>query len=552
MSFDGTMLSYVTKELSETLEKGRINKIYQLSDFTFLFTIRRQKTHTLLISASRQSARIHLTGADYEKPMQPPMFCMFLRKHLEGARIEAIAQKDNDRIATFTIATTNELGDRVKLYLIFEALGKDANLILTDQDHKVLDCLHHTHPLETARTMIPSATYDYPEDDRVNPFDKDALENRLETTPISDHKDLLGNIQGISPLFAKEYLHRKSIDPRTSLHAMLHEAKFQILESDKLYFSYFDITHIRGARTLLETPSELLDHIFSKREYKERYKQQSKDLRTIITRETKKQQRKVEKLTRQLGKTEDADTLRKMGELLLSYQYSIEKGDRETTVHDYYDNLPITIPLDPEKTPVENANLYFEKFKKQKKSIPHLKRQLIRAKNELSYFRVLESQLDHGDLHDLAEIREELRDYGYVRQTQKTKKLSKKAKHLRFKDERGVTILVGKNNRQNAEITHKIADYNHVWFHVQNAPGSHVVAKERLKNLTETTIRTAAQLAAYYSKMRDSSSVAVDYTEVRNIKKIPGQKPCFVTYRNQKTIYIDPDPDFIAKLSENK
>ncbi len=553
MSFDGVLMHHVIQELHETLRAGRISKIYQLHDFSFLFHIRREKTKHLLISPSPHNTRMHLTKGQYDKPMQPPLFCMFLRKHIEGARIEKITQHNNDRIALFTLNTTNELGDSVNRTLIYEALGKDGNLILVDDSDTILDCLNHTHPLEDRRTMIPGAKYHYPEDDRINPFDREKSKTLLATQRIDAPKALVEHFQGIGPLFATEWYQRRKDDGHETLMAMLEEKNYTMAKGKKIVFANIDLTHYRGEKTTFTSPSELIDHVFTDMMDKNRYNQEYKTLKQFIERQIKKQTRKIENLNKDLNANMQADENRIKGDLILSNQHKIKKGDRSVTLHDYEHQKDVNITLEPTKSPVENANRYFHAYKKQKKSLPHLKRQIVKSKNERTYFNLLESQLAHADLNDLEEIKEELQNYGYLKKrTGKKKQASRKAKPLRFIDDNGVEILVGKNNKQNGELTHKVADYNHVWFHVQSFQGSHVIVKTTWNNLTETTIRTAAHLAAYFSKMRHSSSVAVDYTEIRNIKKIPGQKPCFVTYTKQKTIYIDPDETFIKTLKQPK
>lgn len=549
MSFDGLALKRIIEELKTVLIHGRIDKIYQLEDFSFLFYVRKQKRQQLLISASKHQTRMHLTNDSYEKPMNPPLFCMLLRKHLESAYIIDIEQKDNDRIVTFTLRGTNELGDTAKRYLIFEALGKDANLILTDDQYKILDALNHTHPFdEVQRTMIPSANYIYPEDNRINPFDSEARQAFFKTTTIDNTKALLNHFQGVAPQFAKEFIYRKNKDQNTLMQTMIKENTPQIIEAKKMAFSVYDLTHLQGEKQRYHSPSEMLDKFYTLKDSKEKFQQRNKDLNQLIAKHLKKQTRKIEQLNQDLKKAEKSDIYKTKGNLILANQHHINPGDVNLEAFDYETETAIDITLDRHLTPIENAQTYFKRYKKLKKSKPHIKREIIKAKNERTYFRLLESQLQDTNLSDLEEIREELSQYGYIKPSKRNKKLSKKANYLLYKDALGMEILVGKNNIQNAQITHKEARPHHVWFHVQGAPGSHVVVKATLDQLKETTIRSAAQLAAYHSKMRYSSSVPVDYTDVKNVKKIPGQKPCFVKYSNQKTIYIDPDETFIKTL----
>ncbi len=551
MSFDGLTLKRVIEELQTTLIGGRIDKIYQLEDFSFLFYVHKKKRHQLLISASKHQTRTYLSEKRYEKPMNPPLFCRLLRKHLEGAYIKNIEQKANDRIMIITLQGRDSLGDITERLLIFEALGKDANLVLLDQNQVILDALNHTHPFDDVdRTMIPSAKYIYPEDERIDPFDKRAVASFFKQHTPTDVPAVLNQFQGVSPQFAKEFLHRPHQEAFKTFEAMVEENNPQVIEAKKMAFAVYDLTHIKGSKTPFDSVSAMLDYFFSQKDSKELFLQRNKDLTQFINKQLKKQTRKIERLNQDLKKALESETYKDYGNLILAHQHQIKAGDIEAKLFDYQANKEVIIPLDRKLSVVDNAQAYFKRYKKLKKSIPHIKRQIIKAKNERTYFRLLESQLQDVNLSDLEQMREELSAYGYIKPGKRSQKLSKKAGHIVYIDALGQEILVGKNNLQNAHITHEVAKANDVWFHVQGAPGSHVVVKAPLEELKETTIRTAAQLAAYHSKMRYSSSVPVDYTKIKNVKKIPGQKACFVKYTQQKTIYIDPDEDFVSSLKK--
>ncbi len=552
MSFDGIMLRRVIKELNNTLLSTRITKIYQLSEYDLLFQVRGKQNSTFLMSISPQYTRLHQTENTYDKPSHPPMFCMFLRKHIEGSRIEAIQQHHNDRIATFTLKTTNDLGDLTHKYLIFEALGKDANIILLDENKKVLDAIKHTGPFDQQdRTIVPGAQYRYPTDERINPYNEDTLTAFLEKTPLESVKDYLQNLSGISPLFIHEYKHRllPNIDRITLFKSMLQETNYNITLNKKATFSYLDLTHIDGVKTTFKTTTALFDTYFYERDTADKRKQKAKDLTQFVARQIDKLKNKREKLQKDLNKTDDLETIRRNGEFILSYQHLIKKGDKHLNITDYYTQTPVRIPLDPTKTPIQNSDAYFKRYKKRKTSIPYIKKEMRKAKHELEYFQVIESQIDQASLQDLEEIRSELQSLKYLKK--QTKKGKQKRTNITTYLFDNIEIMVGKNNLQNEKITHDLAKHNDVWFHVQNAPGSHVVVKSSFP-LKEDIIRAASNLAAYYSKLRHSSSVPVDYTEVRNIKKIPGKLPSFVRYSQQKTIYIDPDTTFIQSLKQKK
>lgn len=554
MSYDGIMMHHVVKDLNAHLLGNRITKIYQLSNYDLLFQTRGKENTRFLISTSPKYTRAHRTSNDYEKPLTPPMFCMFLRKHLEGSIIKGITQHGNDRVLTITVETLNELGDLTKKHLIYEALGKDSNIILTNDAYKILDVLKQSGPFDqNARTLIATASYIYPIDERINPYASNALNQLFSSVQFESVKDYLNHLSGVSPLAIKEMIHRSETLKITKLDALkliLEEESPTMIESSKSYYAPYHLTHIKGNQLDFETIGDLLDSFFYDRDIQDKRKQKAKDIESLIHKTIEKLKHKIEKLTHDLNKTSMQEALKKQGELILSYQHQIKKGDRVLSCLDYYTNETIKIELDPTKNAIQNSEAYFKRYKKIKASIPHIHKQIRIAKDDLDYFYLLKDQLNHANLSDIDTMRNELIDEGYIKKKHH-KSVQKKATYLVFKDPHGIEIMVGKNNLQNSKITHEIAKHFHVWFHVQNAPGSHVVVKEGFP-LKEETIRTAAQLASFYSTYKHSSSVAVDYTEVKNIKKIPGKRSCFVRYTNQKTIYIDPDETFIKALEQVK
>jgi predicted ribosome quality control (RQC) complex YloA/Tae2 family protein len=554
MSYDGIMMHHVVNDLNMHLLNNRITKIYQLSNYDLLFQTRGKENARFLISTSPKYARAHRTLNDYEKPLTPPMFCMFLRKHLEGAIIKSILQHGNDRVFTITVETLNELGDLTKKHLIYEALGKDSNIILTDESYKILDVLKQSGPFDiTARTLVATAMYAYPKDARVNPYDERALDQLFDSHHFESVHDYLSHLSGVSPLAIKEMQFRSETEKITNLKALktiIHEHSPSIIEGKKSVYAPYTLTHLHEEATLYPDTTSLLDAFFYERDNQDKRKQKAKDIQSLVHKTIEKLKHKIEKLDHDLKKTSLIDTLKKEGELILSYQHLIKKGDRTLECIDYYTNQPIKISLDPTKTAIQNSEAYFKRYKKIKASIPHIHKQIRLAKDDLEYFYLLADQLNHASLSDIDSIRNELIDEGYIKKKHQ-KSLQKKATHITYIDALGTEIMVGKNNLQNSKITHELAKHFHIWFHVQNAPGSHVVVKQGFP-LEETTIRTAAMLASYYSTYKHSSSVAVDYTEVKNIKKIPGKRSCFVRYTDQKTNYIDPDEAFIKTLTIKK
>jgi len=553
MSFDGNIVKRITNELYEILNTGRINKIYQLSKNDLLFVINTKTgKKQLLVSNSPSYSRVHLTEMVYEKPDTPPMFCMFLRKHFESGIIKDIYQITNDRVIVFVVQSRNELGDKVLKKFIVEVMGRHSNIIVTDENNKILEAIKHVMPFDNKeRTVFPGAIYQEPVSDKMNPYDKD-IRNEFLTNPENiNEKVLLNNFIGFSPLISKEIIWRfehskKSI--QLIFDEILAEQDPQIIFSKKDYFYYTNITHLEGERKHFDSVNSMLDRYYYEKDNIDIIKQKSKDLVKFIKNNIIKAKHKIEKLNKDLTKTNKRESLRVKGELIQANLNKIIKGDILLTCIDYYTNEEVTINLDEKLSPIKNSAKYFKKYKKLKASIPYIKIQIKRALIEIRYFEQLLHQVENSSLKDIEEIKDELIEKKYIKKKiTNNKKKKKKPNYDTYFDDEGIEILVGKNNIQNQFITHKLAKHNEIWFHAKEAPGSHVVVR-KTNPLSETTIRTAANLAAYFSRMKKSSSVPVDYVEVRYLKKVPGKITSFVTYKNNKTIYIDPDEDFIINL----
>ncbi len=552
MSFDGNILRKVTSELNETILTGRINKIYQLSKYDLLFIINAKSVkNQLLISSSPSYSRIHLSKMVYEKPSTPPAFCMFLRKHLEGGIIEKVSQISNDRIIIFDIRKRNELGDMSIKKLIFEVMGRHSNLIITDENFKILDAIKKVMPFDGKdRTIFPGAVYEIPSTNKIDPYNKPLRDKNLSIPKNINEKSFLDSFIGFSPLLAREIIYRfnKSETPiKEIFDTILEESNPQIINSRKDYFYFTSLNHLEGVSKEFDSVNELLDRYYYERDSIDIIKQKSKDIVKFIKNHISKAKTKIEKLNKDLINTSTRDKYKIKGELIQANLYNITKGDSVLKCLNYYDNTEVTIDLDIKKSPVQNSEKYFKKYKKLKTSIPYINRQIREANKEMKYFELLLHQVQNASLKDIEEIKDELIEKRYLKQKLVKPKRKKKPNFETYYDEEGTEILVGKNNIQNEYITHKLAKHNEVWFHVKGAPGSHVVVR-KIQPLSETNIRTASQLASYFSKLRGSSSVPVDYVEVRYIKKVPGKINSFVTYKNNKTIYIDPDEDLILNL----
>jgi predicted ribosome quality control (RQC) complex YloA/Tae2 family protein len=570
MSFDGIFTYLMTKELKETIESGRITKIHQPFKHELVLQIRaRGQNYKLLLSAHPTYARVHLTNEAYDNPAEPPMFCMLLRKHLEGSIIETVRQVDLDRIIIIEAKGRNEIGDLSVKQLIIEIMGRHSNIILVDkQTNTIIDSIKHLPPsVNRHRTVLPG--YEYiapPSHGKMNPLlvNEETILKKLDFNSGKLAEQLVQHFSGISPLFAKEAVFRAGVANRATLPksfiAMVEDVKQgrimpQIYYHDtKETFYVLPLTHLQGETKTFSTLSEMLDRFYFGKAERDRVKQQANDLERFIANEKAKNEKKLKKLEQTLKEAEKAEQYRLYGELLTANLYAIKRGDEQVEVINYYDEngSTVIIPLDPQKSPSENAQNYFQKYQKAKNSVHIVQEQIERTRQEVDYFERLLQQMESASPKDVEEIREELIEEGYLRARQT--KQAKKQKQGKIELEKyiasdGTEILVGKNNKQNDYLTNKLAHKDEIWLHTKDIPGSHVVI--RSKNPSEQTIIEAANLAAYFSKARQSSSVPVDYTRIRYVKKPSGAKPGYVIYENQQTIYVTPDEDLVIKMKKN-
>ncbi|MBE6137156.1 MAG: fibronectin-binding domain-containing protein [Erysipelotrichaceae bacterium] len=551
MSFDGIFLSRLIKEFN-ILKTGRISKVIESGDTDFILTIRaNRQNYNLMMSFSSDFSRIHLTNKEYNAPANPKSFTMFLRKHIEGYFVEDINIYHSDRIVYFTLTGYNEMQDFKRKYLICEVMGRYSNMILADQDFKIIEAIKHDGVGEYNRTILPNAIYEFPETNKLNPLNYtcDELINIAEERRLSNPKEYMNAFNGVSlnlsyPIFNVE-MHSKAF--YEYLHIDNKPCTF-INFKGKLDFYYhpFNNEVIDSYNTL----SELLDEFYYKADIQAKVKLKTNDLLTFINRQINKNKKKIEKLHQDKEDANRLDEYRIYGELLLSAP-NLKEKKKEIKVFNYYDNENIIVPLDIKYSIIENSNRYFKKYQKSKTSLLHIDEQIKIAENEIEYFDVLKYQLEAANINEAMEIQEELIEGKYIFKKDNKPRKKQKPKLLTYSLDNGTLISVGKNNIQNEYLTHKLAKGNEMWFHIKDGAGSHVVIHNE-GELTEEEIRTAANLAAYYSTMSESSSVAVDYTKIRNIKKIPGKRNCFVTYTHQKTIYIDPDKDYINELKVKK
>lgn len=569
MSFDGIVTRAITKELKEKLAGGRISKIYQPYKQELLLHIRANGGgFKLLISANPSYSRVHITNEAYDNPAEPPMFCMLLRKHLEGNVITSIEQIEMERIIKVETRGRNELGDETAKTLIIEIMGKHSNIILVDQERNlILDCIKHISPaVNRHRTLLPG--YEYmspPAQDKLNPLetDEETLLRKIDFNAGKIGQQIVSIYSGISPLFANEVVHLAGISGKqklavtfTSLVEKVKNEEYEpvmIATKDKDFFYVLPLTHKDGEVKEFFSPSVMLDRFYYGKAERDRVKQQGHDLERFIRNEKEKNEKKIKKLEKTLTDAKKAEEFQLFGELLTANMHAYKKGDSSIEVLNYYDenNGMISIGLDPLKTPSENAQSYFNKYQKAKKSVSFVLEQIEKAKEEVVYFESLLQQMEAASPKDIQEIREELQEEGYIkaRQTKGNKKHKPQKPSLEeYHSSSGMTILVGKNNKQNEYLTNKLAHREELWFHTKDIPGSHVVIRNGEPD--DQTIFEAATLAAYFSKARNSSSVPVDYTKIRNVKKPNGSKPGYVIYDNQQTLYVTPNEDTVLKLKK--
>lgn len=568
MPFDGFMTRAITHELSNTLIGGRVDKIYQPKYDQMTISVRNKgDNHVLYINCNGSQARIHLLKEKLENPQEPPLLCMILRKHLIGGVIQDITQLENDRIVRIDVDNTNELGYRVKKIIYIEIMGKYSNLILTDEDHNIIDAMKKiTHDQNAVREILPGVNYDPTVImNQKNPFTH--REELPQDSRSSTWRTIIKYFMGFSPAISKSICIKANLDPSRpyetltnveleNLHKELnhfltvmgkHEYQPQLFyEQDKLKdFYIYDIKQYELSPTkTMETTSELVEYFYRSKQAHERFSQRGGSLLKDLEQKVERTDFKLSKLQRELRDAEEREKYKVYADLISSHLHEIDNHQSKVTLPNFFEEgMPmLEIPLDSKKTAVENAQHYYKTYTKKKSASKMIRRQIIKTKNDLKYLQSVVHALKMAESNqDIDDIREELRDSGFLRQQRKKKKKKKKKNPwLEFKSPSGFKILCGKNNRQNAEITFKVSHRDDLWFHVKDYPGSHVILRSHDGNPSEDDILYAGQIAATYSSVSQGKNIAVDYTERRNVKKIPGAQPGMVNYSDFKTVHVDP------------
>lgn len=579
MAFDGIYLYSLVHDFKKSILNCKIDKINQPEKDEVILTLRKDRENIkLLISASSKFPRIHLTNISKPNPLQAPMFTMVMRKYLIGGRITNITQLNGDRIIQFHIESTDELGFNSKYILIVEIMGRHSNITLVrERDNKIMECIKHiSSAINTYRVLYPGVNYIYPpSSNKLNPFDFsfNELDVYLETNKIVLDELLFTNtFTGIGKPLSRNLYKSFLQDNDTINNYKIFNFFKNFIENISNNFSYniykendvfkdfycieLDIFNDKYSKINFDNPNILLDEFFTIKDKQDRLLSRSMDLQKLISTNIDRCNNKAKKLVNILKECSDKEKYKIYGDLLTSYIYMINKGQKEIKLLNFYNENEeeyICIQLDENKSPSENIQSFYKKYNKLKKSEESAVEQLEKNKDELQYLNsVLTNILNCENYIEIDDIKKELIETGYLRfrGNSKKNKKDKTSKPIHLVSSDGIDIYIGKNNIQNDYLTLKFANKNHLWLHTKNIPGSHVILCS--DNPSDEAIEEAAVLAAYYSKAKSSTKVPVDYTIVKNIKKPNGAKPGMVIYHTNYTIYTEPSNYNKLKFQDNK
>ena len=574
MAFDAFFLSAVVDEIRQQAMGARVEKIHQPSRDTVILLLRceggRQK---LLMAANPAAPRLHLTTANPENPDQPPMFCMLLRKHLSGGRLSGIEQIPMERWVSFVFDCTDEMGYPVQKRLVAELMGRTCNIYLLGADGRIIDCLRRIGLDDSQkRQALPGLYYQKPEPiTKKNPKELDAQGFReiLESPGADRLSDrLMDELGGLSPLVCREAAIYAAADPDARLEGgdtgVLAE-RLALFFAEHLnhprpyYYSAADGTPKQfafcpivqyGACREAEGFGALLDGFYTLKDRRDAMRQKSQTVRKTVNNLCQRLRRKMAVQEKELTATYDRERLRQLGDIVTANLHAVRRGQTELQAEDFYDEemKVVTIPLSPTLSPQQNAAKFYKDYTRMKNAEHELKHQLELGASELAYLQSVLEELDRADTEqELEEIRQELSDGGYLRRdTGKKRMKQSKLPPLRYESSDGMGIYVGRNNRQNDELTFRLAGKNDMWLHAQKVHGSHVIIAANGREVSDDTVTQAAQLAAYYSEARQGQNVPVDVTPVKQVKKPGGGKPGMVIYHTYRTVYVDP------KIGENR
>ncbi|KXZ39590.1 Predicted component of the ribosome quality control (RQC) complex, YloA/Tae2 family, contains fibronectin-binding (FbpA) and DUF814 domains [Alkalithermobacter thermoalcaliphilus JW-YL-7 = DSM 7308] len=589
MALDGLVIYCLVDELSKKLIGGKIEKIYQPENDELILNIRKDKSNfKLLLSANSSNPRAYISNSySKENPINAPLFCMILRKHIQNGKIVSIHQPDFERIIKITVESLDDLKNIKTKDLIIEIMGKHSNIILVDKDeNKIIDAIKRVPVnVNTFRQILPSKTYvNPPSQNKLNPISEINIEKfkkALLHNNSAIFKAIYSSFTGVSPTIAKEICFRSNLDPDISVKDIDDKCieslfiSFNEIFSDiknkifnpcmvvnekinkmvdfgcikfKMYSEYKTIEN--------SSISFILDEYYSKKDIKERLLQRSYDLRKNISIKLDRLYNKLEKLKQEMEDSKNSDIYKTYGQLITTYMYMIKKGMDEIEVVNFYDNSgeTVNIKLDKSLSPAENAQKYFKKYSKLKNAQNEIKQQLDITANEIDYLENIILSIENCEnILELDEIKQELIKHGYIKKVKqyKSKEEQLKSTPHKFISCDNFTMYVGKNNKQNDYLTFKLASSDDIWLHTKDIPGSHVIIKTNGKQVPHSTLVQAAILASYFSKARMSSNVAVDFTYRKNVKKPNGAKPGMVIYENNNTLYVTPSEEAFVSIKNH-
>ena len=578
MPLDAICLQAVVEELRPQLLNLRIDKVQQPARDQVILLLRGNKR--LLLNAGANAPRIQLTETARDNPAEPPMFCMLLRKHLVGARVADITQPLLERLVRLELDITDDFGQPGKRTLVLEAMGRRSNLILLDGEGRIIDCMRRVDAdMSAQRQVLPGLYYEPPASVGRLPITEESEEGfRQKLAAANPERQLdaflLDSYFGISPLMARELAFRTAgasdarllelnETGRTNFWREIYqfsdaikENKFTPImlkkEGSPEEFACFPILQYGG---LLEPErfdsfSALLDSFYEQRERQERVRQRGADLIRTATTARDRLRRKLAMQEKDYAATQDRDRLRICGDLITSNLYRMARGQSKLVCENFYDEncAETTIQLDPLLTPQQNAAKYYKRYTKAKTAEKYLREQMEFARRDAEYLESVLEEISHAETEqDFIDIRNELRDAGFLRKQGK-KEIKRAAKPRGFRTTSGFRVLVGRNNRQNDQLTCKEADHRDLWFHTQKIHGSHVILCTEGREVDDDTIVEVAKLAAYYSQARESGNVPVDYTMVKNVKNPAGARPGMVIYKTCRTVNVTPDEALVKRL----
>ena len=584
MALDGAFLRHLKKEITDRALGARVDKIYQPNKEELVFLLRtRQEAFKLLLSARANSPRIHFTQYAPENPKVPPMLCMLLRKRLSGAKLVEVRQPGLERLLYLDFDAANELGDKVRLSLVIEIMGKYSNIILVDGQGKIVDALKRVdEEMSSQRLVQPGLAYELPPAQNkpcMLECQPEEIVEAIVHQPKNQslNKGILNALQGLSPVVCREIEHQVGRGQELFTRDLTQEQRERLrfflerlfttvrdtagepymvtkIKGKPMEFSFLNIVQYGTLASVSrwEDFSSLLDEFYEERDRQDRMRVKAQDLLRLLANASERLSRKINLQRGELARSEDREHLRVCGDLINANLYRIERGSAFADLENFYDeNRLMRVKLDPALNATQNAQKYYKEYRKAKTAQQVLGEQIAQAEQELLYVDSVFDCLSRAQSEsELNEIRQELREEGYLKAVRDKRKPPAPLAPLEFVSSEGFRILVGRNNRQNDKLTLKQANNNDIWLHTKNIPGSHTIIVTGGRQPGDATLKEAAMLAAYHSRAKDSSQVPVDYTQVRYVSKPQGAKPGMVIYVHYQTLFVTAQHELTEKLKK--